>query len=143
AALKVLPRGAAVEARDGWPIPPQPPAAERCPSGDVALGHGARVGARPFDDVGEADPEVEQPMIELEAERRDAERASGRRGQPRRRERRPEAIVRAREIVTAQDRARAGIDPDEHQAQAGRQVIGKRPEWVPYRPLSALRWSSC
>ena len=68
ATLEVLPGGAAVEAGDGRPIAPQAPKAERRPSSDVALGQAARVGAWPLDDVGEPDPEVEQPAVELGAE---------------------------------------------------------------------------
>ncbi len=139
ALLKMLPGGASVETDNGGPTAPQPVQTHRRPSSDVALGQRARVRARPLDDIREADAEVEQRGVVLGLQRGDAERVSDRRGQARRRERWPEPAVRAREVVTARDRARAGIDPDEDEAQAGSEKIRKRRERITRTVVPRLR----
>src|SRR5262249_23601264 len=127
---EVLPGRAPLETSDGGSIAPQALETERCPSNDVALAQAGGVWARPLRPVGEADAEIQQGCIVLGPERSDAERRPDRRGQARRRERRPEAAVRAREVVSADDRTRAGVDADEDEAQARAEIVRQRRERV-------------
>src|SRR5207244_9096800 len=81
----------------------------RVESGGIARGA--------LDDVGEADAKAQERGIMLGPEDVDREPAAHARAQLRGRERRPEPVRRAREVVALAGRVEPGIDPDEDELE--------------------------